>query len=362
MVDGKARSIQETAAHAASETAKSRKAQYLSKKLQAVEVGHKSISELMHSFSQTGFQAKQLGAALDVMVDMLSDPDATIFFGYAGSMSTTGQWKIVRWLLEKRYVDVLVSTGANISEDILDAMGYGYYQGSHVVDDEDLLRNQIDRFYDVYADELQYREMENLIREFIGTADPKRIYSSAQFLHEFGKFQLERGIESITAVAARQGIPVFSPAMADSGYGVAAFQAAKLDGKRVTVDQFKDFEQLGAIGNLAKETGVIYIGGGVPKDTIQLVAVIVDLARGGETTYPHKYAVQVTTDSPQWGGLSGCTFQEAVSWGKIDAKGKTAFCHCDATIALPLLAHGLLERLNGKERKPPLDLRWVFKD
>jgi deoxyhypusine synthase len=97
---------------------------------------------------------------------------------------------------------------------------------------------------------------------------------------------------------------------------------------------------------------VVYIGGGVPKDTIQLVTVMVDLARGGDVPYPHKYAVQITTDSPQWGGLSGCTFEEAISWGKIDAdEARRAVCYCDATIALPILAHALQEK--GVERRDP---------
>ncbi len=128
------------------------------------------------------------------------------------------------------------------------------------------------------------------------------------------------------------------------------------------LDQFKDFYQLGEIGDKAKETAVIYVGGGVPKDAIQLIAVMVDLGRGGEKVYPHKYAIQITTDSPQWGGLSGCTFEEAISWGKIDEKAKRAVCYCDATIALPVLAHGLFERLKGRKRKPAQDFSWVWKD
>jgi deoxyhypusine synthase len=334
--------------------------EYLSKKLVPIEVGDKSVSGLLEAMGKTGFQGKKLAEALDVWTAMAQDPDTTIFLGYAGSMSTTGQWKIVKWLIENRYIDVLVSTGANISEDVFEAMGKNYYQGSHLADDVDLLKNQIDRYYDVYADELEYRKMERLIYSFLETLDEKERYSSADFLDRFGAFQAQKGIHSITAAAHQHGVPVFSPGMADSGYGVAAYLYNREKGRHVTVDQFRDFEQLGAIGDKAKETAVIYLGGGVPKDTIQLVTVMVDLARGGEQTYPHKYAIQVTTDSPQWGGLSGCTFEEAVSWGKIDERATKAVCYCDATIALPILAHGLHERLKGRKRKGP-DLSWVFK-
>ena len=214
---------------------------------------------------KTGFQGRKLAEVLDVWTAMASDPNCTIFMGYSGSLSTTGQWKIVHWLMENRYIDVLVSTGANITEDVFEAMGNSYYQGSHLVDDEDLLAHQIDRYYDVFADELQYRTMENLLGEFMMTLDPFARYSSADFLYKFGEYQNTKGIDSITAAAQRAGVPVFSPAMADSGFGVAYYQFAKKRGLKVAVDQLKDFEQMGDIGDKATSTGVIYVGGGVPK-------------------------------------------------------------------------------------------------
>jgi len=331
---------------------------YLSKRLQTIEVQPRSISELLRAMGETGFQGRALANCFDVLTQMLREPNNTIFLGYAGSLSTTGQWKIIQWLIERRYIDVLVSTGANISEDLFEGLGYSYYQGSHLADDADLLEKQIDRYYDVYADELQYRELEGFIGGFLGSLDSPEPLSSAEFLHRFGTYQTERGVRSITATASQAGVPIFSPAMADSGYGVAAYVLHRKHGLRVNVDQFKDFLQLGEIGTRAANTSVIYVGGGVPKDTIQLITVMTDLARGGTETYPHKYAVQITTDSPQWGGLSGCTFEEAISWGKIDQGGQRAVCYCDATIALPLLAHALLEE--GIERQDRPDFSWMF--
>ncbi len=336
-----------------------RREEYLSTKMRTIEVRKRSISELLEAMSQTGFQGKQLANAYKVLRAMIEEQDNTIFLGLAGSMSTTGQWRIVKWLVENRYVDVLVSTGANVSEDLLEGLGFSYYQGSQTANDEELLEQQIDRYYDVYADELQYRQLEGFISEFMGTLDRSHPYSSAEFLHLFGKYQHERGIDSITAAAYRAGVPIYSPALADSGYGVAAAQLYKDKGIRVTLDQFADLVQLGEIGDRSAHTSVIYIGGGVPKDTIQLVSVIVDLNRGGEQVFPHKYAVQITTDSPQWGGLSGCTFEEAISWGKIDSSQETrAVCYCDATIALPILSHALVETLDGP--RAGADLDWVF--
>lgn len=333
---------------------------YLSRKLKTIEVGDKSVSQLLEAMGNTGFQGKRLAEALDVWTQMASDPNITIFMGYAGSMSTTGQWKIVKWLIEHRYIDVLVSTGANITEDVFEAMGHNYYQGTHTADDLDLLENQIDRYYDVYADEMDYRKMESMLGEFMSSLDPKVRHSSADFLNKFGAFQDKKGIQSITQAAYKNNVPVFSPGLADSGVGVAAYNLHTKKVPLPILDQLKDFQQLGDIGMKSKGTAVAYLGGGVPKDTIQLVTIMIDLARGGEEVFPHKYAIQITTDSPQWGGLSGCTFEEAISWGKIDQKATKSVVYCDATIALPIIAHGLNERLKGKARKGP-DLSWVFK-
>ena len=333
---------------------------HLTRPLETIDVRPRSVSELLAAMGRTGFQGKQLAQAVDVIDRMVREPGNTIYLGYAGSMSTTGQWKIIQWLLENRLVDVLVSTGANVSEDVFEALGFKYFQGSHEADDAELLEARIDRYYDVYADEFDYRQMERFILEFMGDLDTDRPLSSAEFLHLFGRHQDGRGVDSITAAAYRAGVPVFSPGLADSGFGVAAYLLEKERGLRVAIDQLRDFVQLGAIGERSEQSSVIYLGGGVPKDTIQLVTVMADLGGGGDDPRPHRYAVQITTDSPQWGGLSGCTFEEAISWGKIDAEGDRAVCYCDATIALPLIAHALLER--GAERAEPPVFDWLFSE
>lgn len=335
-----------------------RETPYFKEKLKAIEVKEKSISQLLDEMAETGFQGRKLGEAVRVWNNMLKQDKLTVFMGYAGSMSTTGMWKIVKWMIENRYIDVLISTGANISEDILDAMGPGYWKGSHIVDDVDLLKWKIDRFHDVYADELEYRKMEGLIEEFMLSLDDAHIYSSREFLHDFGKFLSEKGIDCIVSAAYRKKVPVFCPALVDSGYGIAAITAMAKGAKKIKIDQMEDFRELVQVGDRSPRTGVVYVGGGVPKDFTQLVAVAVDLLSGGETPYPHEFAVQITTDSPQWGGLSGCTFKEAVSWGKIASGGNSAMCYCDATIALPLIAHALNERVDFK-RAPP-DFSWLF--
>jgi deoxyhypusine synthase len=320
---------------------------YLRERLVSVDVRGRRISELLHSMARTAYQGRKLGEVYEIMLRMFEDPRVTVFMGLAASMSVAGMWKLIKWLIDEGFVDVLVSTGANISEDIIEAMGFSYYMGTPCVDDSELLKYKVDRFYDVYVSELDYRKMENLIAEFIRGLDGG-IYSTAEFLYLFGRFLDEKSIDAIVASAYRHGVPVFSPALVDSGYGIAAVLAAR-EGRRLILDMVKDFDQLVRIAEHSEETAVIYIGGGVPKDTINLVAVAQTLLaerRGARDYYkPHKYAVQITTDLPQWGGLSGATLEEAVSWGKTSPTGPKATVHVDATIALPILVHAIAEEV-----------------
>ena len=198
------------------------------------------------------------------------------------------------------------------------------------------------------------------IRKFASTLDTKRSYSTREFLNRFGEYQWKKGIKSITATAWKYGVPVYSPGLIDSGYGVALSLLKREEGKLVRLDQTQDMEELGQIADRSKRTAVVYIGGGVPKDTIQLASIIKSLSKGGEESTPHDYAIQITTDSPQWGGLSGCTLEEAISWGKIAADSTRSVVYCDATIALPLIAHSMSEKV--EKRKDVPDLGWVFKN
>jgi deoxyhypusine synthase len=336
------------------------KKEVLSKPVATIEVSKKKISTLLDEMAQTGFQGKKLGEVAKIWAEMAAQKDLTVFLGLTGSLSTTGQWKIIRWLIENRYVDVLVSTGANISEDILEALGYHYYQGTWLADDEELLRLKVDRFYDVYADEMQYRKLENTIYRFAATLDEGEVYSTREFLHKFGEFLSRRKIDSIVAAAFRAKVPIYSPGLIDSGYGVALSLLKRQKGKLIRLDQTKDMEELAQIAERTRRTGVVYLGGGVPKDTIQLSTIIKSLAKGGEEETPHEYAIQITEDSPQWGGLSGCTLEEAISWGKISSNAKKATLYADITLALPLVAHALNEKIN--RRTYPPDLGWVFKN
>lgn len=322
---------------------------YFKEKVRTLEVNRKAISELLDEMKNISFQGRSLGQAFDILVRMLSDEDVTVIMGLAGSMATAGMWKIVKWLIDNNYIDVLVSTGANISEDIYEAMGASYYKGSPYVDDEDLFRHRIDRFYDTFADENEYSKMENLIYYFAKEIDSNKVYSSREFLWKFGSFLHSQNIHSIVTSAYLRKMPIYSPAIADSGYGVALSKLKIYDKKLISIDATLDLVELSKIIAYSKKTGVIYIGGGVPKDFVQISTITAPFYGLKDDRKPHVYAIQITTDSPQWGGLSGCTLEEAVSWGKISSDANKITVYCDATIALPFLAHGILEK--GLERK-----------
>jgi len=334
-----------------------------------IEVGHKSISELVSEMGETGFQARALSKAVDIMYEMITDSNATVFMGYAGSLSVAGMWKIIRWFIENNYIDALVPTGANISEDILNGMGYRYLRLGEW-DDRQLFEEGYNRYYDLAGNEGEYLEMTELIAEFIqqyveenrdSSGYGRFTVSSREFLRDFGKWLDERGIDCIVSAAYRNGVSIFCPAIIDSPYGDAALIAYSR-GYTISIDNVKDYIEFMQLSEKVRDTGVIYIGGGVPKDFIQLFAACSDLLyesrkvpnrttcsiRKGtdETYYPHKYAVQITSDLPQWGGLSGATLEEGISWGKESRKSNTVTVNCDATIALPIIAHALYERLN----------------
>lgn len=340
--------------------------------VEAIEPQSRSISELLIAMGKTAYQGRTLAESVEIWQAMLAEQNLAVVMGLAGSMSTAGQWKLVRWLIEQRLVDVLVSTGANITEDILEAMGHAYLQGTPHANDTELLAADLNRYYDVYGRELEYRDMESLLTEFLCAQPQGLTLSSMEILHRLGQWLNARGINSILAAAARSGVPVFSPALFDSAFGEAYFMARNR-GHHVVIDQGREFDQFVSIGSRVSDVGVIYIGGGVPKDFTQLMAIslsprFADEAVPGrrgfarksvqEYYYPHRYAIQITTDSPQWGGLSGCTLDEAVSWGKVAQTGRHVTCYCDATIALPLITHALAERVTRRTAYPALG--WLF--
>ncbi len=298
------------------------------------------VDSLLNQMSLTGFQGRKLGESVEVWSRMIQDPGITILTGLSGAMIPAGMQECMIALLENRFIDVLVSTGANIFHDICEHVGVRHYLGHHMADDEALFRQGIDRIYDIFAYEEEFRlvdgKIAELAREHNGFSG-----SSAEFVRLLGTWLLKHypSGRSMTATAARLGIPIFIPALSDSSIGIALVMARR-DGCQVMIDQLADAEELTKYVERSQKTGVVYIGGGVPKIFIQQTQVIASIHNhdcGG-----HDYAIQYTTDTPHHGGLSGCTFEEAVSWGKESCDCRKVQCFCDATIAIPIVTSALL--------------------
>jgi deoxyhypusine synthase len=334
----------------------------LKEPIQTIDLNHiHSFSDLLKAFRRTSFQSRTLAQCADTYISMLSDPERpTIFLGLAGAMIPGGMKGIISTLVQNKLVDVIVSTGANMYHDFVEALGEHHYIGSPHANDQVLRDAGIDRIYDTYADEDKFRKFDDIVMRFankLADASPKPM-SSRSFLHLLGNFVNQ---ESNASEAKRQsviwncwehGVPIFVPALNDSSIGLALTQHyinAVAHGKKpLIIDEIQDNYEIFQIKKAASKTGVIYVGGGVPKNYIQQTAYLEDLF--GIPDAGHDYGFQITTDTPQWGGLSGCTFQEGLSWGKEKPEGKYITCYCDATIALPIIVKSILERYSQKRQ------------
>lgn len=346
------------------------KKKFLKHPTEPIEVWpEKKISQLTTEMLSTGFQGRKLAETVEVWSRMIKRKNLVIWFGLAGAMVPAGMRRIVSYLIKKRMIDVIASTGANLYHDFCESMGVKHFIGTHTIDDIKLRKNRVDRIYDVFADEDKFYSADNWItKEFCLNLKGNYPYSSREILYLLGKVlsKKARDKDSILINAYKCNVPIFCPAFGDSSLGFSIMFVNRrkkektiiIDGKkyvlkkrRIIVDQMKDVDESSKITEKA-HTGVIYIGGGTPKNYIQQTAVIADYQTRHDRS--HKFAVQITTDSPQWGGLSGCTFEEAKSWGKIDKNAKMVTCHCDATIALPIVVHALSERFKKVRRNIPV--------
>ncbi|HJH29153.1 MAG TPA: deoxyhypusine synthase [Methanosarcinaceae archaeon] len=335
-----------------------------------VDVRDRSISELTDAMLTTGFQGRKLAESVQVWHNMLKEDNITILMGLTGAMVPAGMRKIISHMIRNRMIDCLVSTGANIFHDCHEALGMKHYVGSHLADDEKLYEHGVDRIYDVFAVEDEFRSVDHLIADFAKTLED-RPYSSREFMHILGKeiARLSKGVDSgsdsdsgsgsdsdsdsdsIIVSAYKHGVPIFTPALCDSSIGIG-LAIARRNGCTANIDQIKDVDEITQIVERSQKTGVVYVGGGVPKNFIQQTEVVASIM--GTDIGGHDYAIQYTTDVPHWGGLSGCTFDEGVSWGKIAPQAKKVQVFVDATIALPIVSHALYEKTRGSDRSYPV--------
>jgi deoxyhypusine synthase len=305
-----------------------------------------TTDELLRRMERVSFQGRQIARAVRVWEAAL-DENAFVMMGLAGAMTAAGMRRIVSLLIEHRYIDCLVSTGANLFHDIYESLGTPHYMGSPDADDEELFDHGLDRVYDTYADEREFEKIDVWIGKWANSALEKRPYTTREFLNALGK-EVDRmsGGKSpgILTTAAKYDFPIYCPAIADSSIGIGLASAKE----NFIFDLTEDVKETGRLV-IGTETMVLYCGGGTPKNFIQQTEVTAKHL--GDDPKGHKYALQFITDAPHWGGLSGCTFEEAISWGKIDPTGEKVTVFCDTTIALPLTVSALLTRRKGRSRR-----------
>ena len=316
-----------------------------------------TVDRFVTQLSGVSFQARNLGTAVDIWAKML-DSEAMIFLGLAGAMVPAGMRKIVSFLVTNRFVDCVVSTGANLFHDCHETLGYFHWQGSHEADDLVLKENSIDRIYDTFASETEFRRTDDFITRFAKELPQRTPFTTREFFHLLGKKLADNTVsEGILTSAFKAGVPVYCPALGDSSIGIAVAVGRSRGENEVVFDIVADVLETARLASPSFSgcscTGVVYVGGGVPKNFIQQTEVTIAIL--GEEAVGHKYAVQIITDPPHWGGLSGCTFEEAQSWGKIATGALKTTVYSDATIALPLIATALATRRkdNLEKRKIP---------
>lgn len=314
-------------------------------------------SYLVSAMSKMSFSSRDLARAADIYVRMLKEKEGTVILTLAGSTSAAGCMQVYVDMVKNKMVDAIVATGASIVDmDFFEALGFKHYQGTPSVDDNELRELHVDRIYDTFIDEDELKECDTTIAKIADSLEP-RPYSSREFIREMGKFLAEGGAkkkDSLVEAAYTAGVPIFCPAFSDSsaGFGLVYHQVQHPD-KHVSIDSVKDFLEVTKIKMAAPMTGLLMIGGGVPKNFAQDTVVCAEVL--GKEVPMHHYAVQITVADVRDGACSSSTLKEASSWGKVETTFEQ-MVYAEATLVLPLIAAHAYQNGAWKERG---ERRWA---
>ena len=323
---------------------------FLEKPVEHIDITSFDARKIIDSMDKMSFTSRDTAKASGIFNEMLSDKNCTTFLTLAGSTSAAGCMKIYSDMIKYKMIDVVVATGASIIDmDFFEALGFKHYQGSQFQDDTQLRENYIDRIYDTYIDEEELQACDKTICDIANTLKPKT-YTSREFILELGKYLKSNAKKkgSLIEVAYDNNVPIFCPAFTDSsaGFGLVMHQEKNPD-KHITIDSIREFRELTEIKLKSKQSGLLMIGGGVPKNFIQDTVVCAELL--GKQVDMHKYAIQITVADTRDGACSSSTLKEASSWGKVDIT-KEQMVFAEATSVLPLIASDAYHRANWKNR------------
>jgi deoxyhypusine synthase len=319
--------------------------QFLKKKITPYNIYKiKTVEDLLISLKGCGFQGRNLGKALDVLYTMVSSEKILTVLTLSGAMVPAGMGDLICALIEHHLIDVIVSTGANIIHDIVDAFSnVGHFIGSPNINDDELFQHRINRIYDVFLPEDNYKKAENELLKIIKNVFKEKTVEVApsEFLRILGENIETR---SIISIAAKFKVPIFIPAFSDSELALDLIKFSLREGYSFKFDIFRDVLKFAEIIKSYEEYGTLIVGGGVPRNWAQQIFPLLDQIEDMETI-GYNYSVRIHTATEYDGGLSGCTISESKSWGKYSLESKYVSVWCDATIALPILISGLFQRL-----------------
>jgi len=294
-----------------------------------------TVGALVSEMNECGvLGAGKIGKAAEIVKEMFSDRDYTVFLTLAGALVPGGMRQIIRDLIEQEYVNVIVTTGANMVHDMVESLGHHHWIGTFLAEDKELKTQEIGRIGDIYIEQNAFKGLEEWMYKTLESIpeEKRERISTTELLFEIGKRLPDP--ESILATAAKKGVPIISPGLVDSIAGFHMWMFGQ--DKKLRIDPLLDTHKLVDIVYEAKKAGIIILGGGWPKH----FALFANTFREGVDR-----AIQITMDRPEPGGLSGATLKEAISWGKVKPEGKEVTVICDVTIAFPLIIASALESL-----------------
>jgi len=276
----------------------------------------------------------RFGKAVSILTEMFSDNDFGVFISLAGPMVPGGLRSIIADLVDRRMLDGIVTTGANVTHDLLEALGHRHIVGSETMDDRELKRRGLSRIYDLLVTQKAIEHLERMTHRMLARIPEleRRNIASYELLWEFGKQLKDQ--RSILRVAERRSVPVFCPGIFDSMLGLNLWTYSRLN--PLFINLFKDFSKLVEMTYETTKVGVIILGGGMPKHHV----LIANSYRGGVDA-----AIQITLDRPEGGGASGAPLEEAISWGKIKSDKSLVTVVGDAAVIFPLITMAALERI-----------------
>ena len=339
----------------------STKQELLQQPIQHIEIKDHNVVALVDAMNHMAYSSRDLARAATIYDMMLRDTDCGVILCLAGSLISAGLKNVIVDLVRNHMVDAIVSTGANIvDQDFFEALGFKHYvageEYKYGAKDAELREMMIDRIYDTFIDEEELRICDETTQKIIDGMQPGA-YSSREFIREMGRYLQENGRtpqkgngDSIVLAAYELDVPIFVPAFSDCsfGFGIVAHQHARQGKKMCSIDSGKDFYELTQLKIQNPTTGLLMIGGGVPKNFAQDIVVAADIL--GVEASMHKYAIQVTVADARDGALSGSTLKEASSWGKVDLNYEQ-MVFSEATIAFPLIAGYALHKGAASARK-----------